>query len=77
MSPRGVAFDGSARILLPDPDVRTTLVYSLEGQRLMAALPERDLTTREFGSVLRYQATADRLYVLDERHQLWAIPLDR
>jgi len=62
-----------ARQLVPDPDVRTTLVYSLDGQRLMADVPERDLSTRESGNVIRYQAMAERLYVLDERHRLWAI----
>src|SRR6185436_16029139 len=73
VTPRAVAFDGNSRILIPDPDVRTTLVYSLEGQRLMAALPQRDLNTRGFGNVARFQATAECLYVLDEEHHLWAL----
>ncbi len=73
VQPQGVAFDGDACLLVPDPDVRTTLVYGLDGQRLMAAQPERDLNTRGFGNVVRYAATAERLYVLDEAHRLWVM----
>ena len=72
LSPHGVAFDGGARILLPEVD-SGTLVYGLDGQRLMADVPERDLNTRGFGFVVRYQATAERLYVLDEAHRLWVM----
>ena len=71
--PHGVAFDGQGRILVPDAEARTTLVYGLDGRRLMAAVPERDLDTRGFGTVLRYQATADRLYVLDDGRRLWVM----
>jgi hypothetical protein len=73
VQPQGVAFDGRDRILVPDPDHAATQVYTLDGQRLMARAPERDLNTRGFGNVVRYQATAERLYALDETRRLWVI----
>jgi hypothetical protein len=73
LAPHGLTFDDSVRVLAPDQDARTTLVYGLDGQRLMAAQPERDLNTRNFGSVVRYRATPKHLYVLDEERRLWAI----
>lgn len=70
----GCAFDGAERILVPDMSTNTSLVYSREGERMMAATPERDLRAKPLGGVLRFSATDDRVYVLDRAtKRLWSV----
>lgn len=71
--PEGMTFDGPDRIVAPDPPASQPLVYSTSGERLLAADPARDLSGRGFGNVLRVQATADWLYVLDDGHRVWRV----
>lgn len=71
--PRGCAFDGSDRIVVPDPPKATPLVYDRDGERMMAVSPQRDLSTKGFAPVLRVGAGEDRLYVLDGVGRLWSV----
>lgn len=68
----GCAFDGPDRILIPDMSTNTSLVYSREGQRMMAATPERDLGSKALGGVLRFYAAPDRLYALDRAGRVFS-----
>jgi hypothetical protein len=71
--PRGAAFDGPERIVVPDPGLPMTLVYGVDGQRLMAADPARDVNNRGFGDIVRLVAMHDHLYVLDGARRLWRL----
>lgn len=70
----GVAFDGANRILIPDRAAPATLVYTLGGERMLAADPEGDLGTHGFGTATGFDSSARFLYVLDEgRNAVWRI----
>jgi hypothetical protein len=68
------AFDEQSRVLVPDRSTTAPLVYTLDGERMLAARPERDLSTRGFTHLAALQPAGDRLYALDRGAQrLWAI----
>jgi DNA-binding beta-propeller fold protein YncE len=70
---RGTVFDGSGVLLVPDPNP-IQLVYNPVGERLLAADPARDLSSKGFGAVRKFRAARDRLYVLDEEpRRLWVV----
>jgi len=74
VAPRGSAFDGEERILIADIWKPTPLVYSVDGERLLATTPERDLGRKGFGMIGAFQATDDRLYVLDRsQNVIWSV----
>lgn len=64
VSPFGAAFDGTERVLLPDPFMKAPLVFGARGERLMAARGERDLGAKSVGPILRFVAVGGQLYVL-------------
>jgi hypothetical protein len=62
---KGCAFDGPDRLLFPHRSRSVPLVYNLEGQRLLATTPERDLSAKGLKDAHSFCATRDALYVLD------------
>ncbi len=76
-SPRVAGFAPSQQLVFADPFAGVPLVYDGDGMRLLAATPERDLSTRDFGAPLRIRATQEFLYLLDAQRRLWQLsPLD-
>jgi hypothetical protein len=71
--PRRVLFDGSDKMLFLNVSGTWGLVYNLNGERMMAANPARDLSAAVFGDALRAEAAGGRLYVLDHGPRLWTI----
>src|SRR5262249_54734507 len=71
--PRGWAFVQPDRVALVDPSSAKILMYTLEGRRVMAADPARDLSSQRFGSAFRVQSANDRLYVLGGDRTLWTL----
>jgi hypothetical protein len=69
---RGVAFAGPQRVLLPDPTANAVLVYDARGQRLIATPPERDLSAKGSGAVLRLISRPDALYAMDASN-IWRL----
>ncbi len=68
------AVDDQGRILVPDRSTHAPLVYSLNGERMLAVSPERDLSTRAFVQLAAFQPTSDRLYALDRgARRLWVV----
>jgi hypothetical protein len=62
---KGCAFDGPDRLLFPHRSRSVPLVYNLEGQRVLATTPERDLSAKGLKEAHGFCATRDALYVLD------------
>jgi hypothetical protein len=73
VSARTCVFDGTDRIVIANNPASTALVYNLNGERMIAADPARDLSTRGFGDVVRVQSYGDQLYVLGSAGKLWSI----
>ena len=74
LNARGAVFDGPDRLLVPDPSAPTPLVYNLQGQRLMAAIPERDLSQKGMGPFHLFRLATDRLYAVDRfSNAIWSI----
>ena len=61
----GCAFDGLNRILFPHHLRSAPLVYTLEGQRVLAASPGRDLSKKGLQRASGFSADRDALYVID------------
>ena len=71
---RGTTFDGNGRILAPQRSLHFPLVYTVSGERLLAATPGRDLSSRRFADASRFVAAKDALYVVDaESRRLWKV----
>jgi hypothetical protein len=68
---RSGAFDGPERVLLPDVSGAWAQVYTLRGERLMAADPARDLGVLRSSQAYRIQVVPDGLYVFDGGSKLW------
>lgn len=61
----GWALDSRHRLILPDPVVAKTLLYDVDGARVMAADPRYDLSNLVASSVRRVVATKEGVYTLD------------
>ena len=64
---KGCAFDGPDRLLFPHRSRSAPLVYNLEGQRVLAATPGRDLLAKGFQRACGFSTSmaGDALYVID------------
>jgi hypothetical protein len=62
---KGCAFDGPDRLLFPHRSRSVPLVYNLEGQRVLAATPGRDLSAKGFRRACGFSTAGDALYVID------------
>jgi len=62
---KGCAFDGPNRLLFPHRSRSAPLVYNLEGQRVLATTPERDLSAKRFQRACSFSTAGDALYVID------------
>jgi hypothetical protein len=68
----GVGFDGPDHLLLPTD--RVVDVYDAEGERLMAAAPEADLSRIKVGRSARARGTGGTVFLLDpEGGRLWRL----
>jgi hypothetical protein len=62
---KGCAFDGPNRLLFPHRSRSAPLVYNLEGRRVLAATPGRDLSAKGFQRACGFSTAGDTLYVID------------
>jgi hypothetical protein len=62
---KGCAFDGPNRLLFPHRSRSAPLVYTPEGQRVLAVTPGRDLSAKGFQRACGFSTAGDALYVID------------
>ncbi len=74
VGPQPCVFDGPDRIVIANNPATAMLVYNLDGERMMAANPVRDLNAKGFGEIARVQSYEGELYVLDRAGKLWSVP---
>ncbi len=74
VGPQPCVFDGPDRIVIANNPATAMLVYNLNGERMMAATPARDLNAKGFGEIARVQSHWGQLYVLSRAGKLWSVP---
>jgi sugar lactone lactonase YvrE len=62
---KGCAFDGPNLLIFPHHSRSVPLVYDLQGRRVLAATPDRDLAAKGFQRATAAFAAGDTLYVID------------
>jgi hypothetical protein len=70
IGPRACAFEGPDRIVISDNPATTVLVYNLNGDRLIAANPNRDIRTQGFEQIVSVRSYGNQLYLLDRTGRL-------
>jgi hypothetical protein len=77
MDLKGIAFDGSDRLLVPHAPRRAPLVYSLRGERMLAGDAERDLSAKGLEGAFRFAATPRSLVVVGRFQPIVIWRIDR